>query len=361
MVCTGLGRIKRGFESYILDLAAMLQESTPPIQFQVLAGKKIEQVSFQQEAISHIHRHHSIWRWLRLHANTAFAREQDFFFLGMIPQLFKNKAALYYLGEYRLYCHLYRFRKWFGLQYRLCLYTGGQAIPGLFDNRYDYVHHITQVYYQQALKNGIPENKQRILPHVVNHEFEQDATLIESIQKKAKGKKIILSVGTIDTKVKRMHLIPAMLQGMEDDFFVVICGNRTRETPEIEKQLIAVFGEQGYLLVQVDRKLLGSYYAAADAFVLCSPKESFGMALVEAMYHQLPILVHDFEEAHYVTQENATYINMDSIEQVQRWIKENWYHQKIEKSVAAQSFAMDSYSRSALANKYTSMFQNMLQ
>lgn len=360
LVCTGLGKVKRGFESYILDLTALLQAHAPEIHFEVLLGKRVHHASFQQHVIPHIHRNHSIWRWLGIREATAFAREQDFFFLGMIPFILKNKQAVYYLGEYRLYCHLFRFRKWFGLKYRLCLHTGGQVSPGLFDDRFDFVHHITPVYYATALETGIPQHRQFILPHVVDHDFEQDPAIMTAIKKKAGHKKIILSVGSVDKQVKRMHLLARLFEGMQDDFFIIICGSPTKETAQVSDELKKVFGEDGFLIEQVQRKNLGSYYAVSNAFVLCSPKESFGMVLVEAMYHGLPILVHDFEEARYVCGEQAIYFNIDDPKNAQQWIRTNWYKQDIILNEASIEFAHRNYSDKSISTKYVQMFQKFI-
>ena len=199
LVCTGLGHVNRGFETYINDLAIKLKQEKLTFTFSVCLGKKINGAVYNQKKIFNIHRKSKL---LSLFSeNTAFEIEQLTFFFGIIPSILFTKIRAIYLGEYNLYCYLFKFRKWFNLNFSLVLYTGGQAVPGLFDLSKDYVHHITDIYYDYFIKKGVPASRQFLLPHFINFPFSKSDSLTEIIYQKANGKKILLSVGQIDMTI----------------------------------------------------------------------------------------------------------------------------------------------------------------
>lgn len=357
LVCTGLGRIKRGFESHILDLAALLEQHAPDIPFQVLVGKRLAHATFLHEAIPHIHRQHSIWRWLRLHPNAAFAREQDFFFLGMIPHLFKNKAALYYLGEYRLYCHLYRFRKWFGLNYKLCLHTGGMSMPGLYDQKKDFVHHVTSIYLNNDPSNQIPAERQFLIPHILRFNYEPNTEIVSKIKMLASNKQIWLSVGSIDIGFKRMNLIPEVLHKLKDKVFPIVIGETNSETSLVIKSFNDHFGEEGYLITKCSREELASFYSIADYFILCTKSEPFGIVFLEALSYNIPVVCNDNKVTREILQEYGIYIDFEDLESAKSKIQE-LVISKVENN--GREYVNNNFSMRVLAPKYINTFKQML-
>jgi glycosyltransferase involved in cell wall biosynthesis len=72
--------------------------------------------------------------------------------------------------------------------------------------------------------------------------------------------------------------------------------------------LVQKFGADGFVMTQVPHHRLGNWYRAADLFVLCSPKESFGLAMVEAAFHGLPVVCFNFPAVHFVLGQMATIV-----------------------------------------------------
>ena len=105
----------------------------------------------------------------------------------MLPLLLSQKPATIYLGEYRLYCYLFKIRQLFRLDFSLVLYTGGQAIPGLFNPALDYVHHVTDVYLAEC--RHIPEERQFLVPHFIEADFVYDEAVMAMIKKKSSREK----------------------------------------------------------------------------------------------------------------------------------------------------------------------------
>ena len=360
LVCTGLGRVQRGFESYIKDLAEKFTNESVDFTFQVFLGKRLSGAVFEQQEVVHLHRGLELFRKLGVSELRRFNIEQVTFFFGLIPSILINKPKAIYLGEYNLYCYLYKFRKIFGLNYSLVLYTGGQAAPGLFDIQKDFVHHITDVYYDLLIKQGIPENRQFIIPHFIDLNCNVNELLVNQIRGKAKGKKIFLSVGQVDKKIKRMNLIPQILAGVSDKVFPVVVGANTSDTEDILASFKSTFGSDGYIVTQSPRSEIGSYYAAADCFVLCSEKESFGLAFIEALYFNLPVICHNFQEAHFVLKDMANFYNLDEIDKVSTWIERDLSMINKYNHNEGRSFVNENYTWDMLRDRYFSMFNRIL-
>lgn len=360
LICTGLGRVQRGFESYIRDLSDKLSAESINFSFKVFHGKNIPGVAFNQQQVAHLPRGLNIYRQLGISELTGFNIEQITFFFGVLPYIILGKPKAIYIGEYNLYCYLYKFRKIFGLSYSLILYTGGQAIPGLFDKQKDFVHHITDVYYNQLIKQGIPDDRQFILPHFIDLNFSINEYVVDMIRQKANGKKIFLSVGQIDKKIKRMHLIPQIFAKVSDKIFPVIVGGRSVETEEVITSFKETFGTDGFLVAQSPRSEIGSYYAAADCFVLCSPKESFGLAFIEGLFFNLPVLCHDFREVRFVLKNNANYLDLNQIVKSSEWVEKNFSKLKKYALDEGYLFVKENYTWDKLRPEYLSMFNAIL-
>ncbi|MEI7979623.1 MAG: glycosyltransferase [Bacteroidota bacterium] len=355
-----MGRINRGFESYIDDLATKLSIEQVNFSTIVLLGKKIKKASYKNHSILNIPRNFSLLNWMSLSSTARFNIEQFTFFIGLLPYLLLKKPKIVYLGEYNLYCFLFKIRKALNLNFSLVLYTGGQAAPGLFDNKKDYVHHVTDVYCQMLLDQGVPANRQFILPHFVSFDFAINNELVNDIKSKANGKKIILSVGQIDCSIKQMHLIPKLFEGLAGTVFPIIIGATTNETEKVIKYFNEVFQPDGYLMKQSNRNELGNYYEAADLFILCSKKESFGFAFVEALLFNLPIFCNDFPEVHYVLKQQATYLNLDDLENAQVALNKSLDSFQSVSNENGEKFVRLNYSWESLKPQYLNMFNTFI-
>ena len=354
LLCTGLGRIKRGFESYIEELGIKLSEQG--FNVYVLGGRKPTNYQVNFAKLYSINRNSWLSKKL-LTTAAAFSLEQLSAALFLFSSIITHRPKVIYLGEYQLYCYLFKMRKVFGFSYSLVLYTGGQAIPGLFDIQKDYVHHVTDVYVGSLLKSSYPADRQYLIPHFVSNTFLQDKNTMSQLPFTT-DKKIVLSVGIVDYATKQMHLIPELLSYAKEQFFPVIIGETTSESELIKKRLTEVFGESGFYVAKVRKEDLAIFYQTADLFILLSPKESFGLVFVEAMCYGTNVICIDFPESRYVLKDKAFYLESGDIDslrkQFQKVIELN--PDIFRKSNENKRFVYENYSWESLANKYKMMF-----
>jgi glycosyltransferase involved in cell wall biosynthesis len=104
----------------------------------------------------------------------------------------------------------------------------------------------------------------------------------------------LLCVGTLTPRKGHALLIEA-LTGLGDRRWRLACAGSTERDPAcataLERQIaLAGLGDRVALLGELDNPALQAAYARADAFVLASYYEGYGMAFAEALAHGLPIV-----------------------------------------------------------------------
>lgn len=357
LVSTGLGRVKRGFETHILDLADILYTSEIKDSFIVAAGARLNK-KYSHVSISNIQRSNRFLKRLGFSTANLFRLEQITFFASLCFFLLKNKnIKVIYLGEYLVYCWLFKFRKLTGKNFSLCLHTGGMATPGLFDNNKDFVHHITPYYIETDTCKRIPEERQFLIPHILQFSFTPNQVKVDELKTLAGKKQIWLSVGSVDIHFKRMHIIPELLKNVKEKVFPIIVGENHTETPIVKAAFESVFGSTGYLITKCSREELASYYSAADYFILCTKAEPFGIVFLEALYFNLQIICNDNPISKYILNDQAIYLDLNDLSSSERQIEELV---KINKRTNGKEYVKDRFSSNKLAANYINMFRTML-
>jgi glycosyltransferase involved in cell wall biosynthesis len=353
LICSGLGRIHRGFEIYISSLGEKLTGA------QIWCGGKHQSQKSKVHTIPCIGRSSFFSKIFLCNSLLAFKIEQLTFAIALLPKLFQAKNSILYLGEYSLYCYLYKIRHIFSLNYSLVLYTGGQAIPGLFDPTRDFVHHVTDVYLKDC--KHLPSNRQFLVPHFIDQNFSENEMITDRITKKSAGKLIVLSVGYLDCHIKRMDFLAKSLIPLKDKLFPIFLGESSIDTPIIEQILKDNFGKDGYILSKVAHSELASWYLNSDIFVLCSLRESFGLTMVEALYFGLPVFCNDYSEARFVLQDCGNFLNMTSMDILTKAVElYNPSANRSELKKDRKEFVEKNYSWSSLEKQYTQMFEKII-
>jgi 1,2-diacylglycerol 3-alpha-glucosyltransferase len=361
LVCTGLGIVQRGFETFIADLAEKLASETQSFDTNVFSGGTYKTHKFKSTKLLCIHRNNN-WFNKLFGFSTTSELEQISFFVSFIRCIILNRPSAIYLGEYKLYCYLFKFRQLLQLQYSLVLYTGGQVSPGLFDPQKDYVHHITDVYYSDLVRAGYPSNRQFVLPHFMSSTSEISTAAPKLKGYNVQGKKIIISIGLIDKAVKRMDCFVNVLAQNASLYFPIILGESTVDTPEIENMLIRYFGKGNYFLGKVERSELHQYLHESDLFMLLSPKESFGLAALEALSIGLPVICCEYHESKFVLKDAAYLTNctdeLSIIQLLNKILSED--NSSFNKTKRIE-FVRNNYSWDVLKDKYLAMFNAVVR
>jgi glycosyltransferase involved in cell wall biosynthesis len=309
LVCSGLGRTRRGYEAFTQDLQGVLIDE-PGLE--VLLFKGGGKSSADAKALWNLPRRSRlaglIGEWASL-GNPLIGRgyyvEQLSFFVSLVPHLIVGRPDVVYFSDQDLGDFLWRWRRWTGQQFKLLFCNGGGYPPPL--HRYDHVHQVTAEAYQQALAAASPSGQQTLIP--LGFTIAPDFSPVTADQKAELRRRlglpgdcfIVLSVSAVNTSQKRLdYLIQEIAALPPPRPYLVILGQIDAESPEVIRLANKVLGAEGFRVETVAPGDVGDYYRAADVFVLASTREGFGMALVEAMSHGLPCLAHDYGTARYV-------------------------------------------------------------
>ncbi len=268
--CTGLGRQRRGFETFTLECAGALRHD-PTLEIRVFAGGPVSELPVH--VLANLPRDSRAARWLAaFHRRDSYFSEQLTFFLSFLPHLIRGAPDVVYFADLNLGNLCWHWRRLSGQRYRLLYYNGGLTTKPF--TRADAVQQLTPAGLAEAQERGEDTSRQVVLPHGVNVPEDVPTRIIGDARRTLglpADRMVVLSAGLLDVAIKRMDVL-------------------IRE--------IARLPAPRPFLVLLDE--MDAYYRAADAFALASLREGFGLAYVEALAHGLPVIAHDFPVTRYL-------------------------------------------------------------
>ncbi len=311
IVCTGLGHINRGYESFTRECFDVLKDTKDFKLYLIKGGGKKKD---NEIVLPNLPRNNKTTQFLsKLLPFDAYTIEQITFCISLLPFILRKKPAVIYYSDFILGTYLWHLRKLLKLNYKLLFSNGAPNKPPFKTE--DHVQQLLPVYLEEAIKEGAPAEMQTLLPYGFNIDVDKrlnELTNKAQIRKQlgfSADQKIILSVGTVNKHHKRMDYIIHEVAQLNQDFFLVILGQFEAETYKLINLASAKLPGR-YLINTVAYEKVKDYYIAADYFVLASLNEGFGRVLIEALSYGLPCIVHDYVNARQVLGKNAIYLNM---------------------------------------------------
>lgn len=163
---------------------------------------------------------------------------------------------------------------------------------------------------------------------------------------------------------KRMHLLIRAIAKLRDDqrkVHLTIFGEGPQRT-ELEALIKALnVAQLVELRGAVDRKVIAQEYTHADAFVLASKSETFGVAYVEAMAAGLPVIAtKNGGSDEYMQDFNGKIIDVDDEEQLYSAMEYVMDHIDEYDSQKIQSYVRDKYSPEVVAKQIIQVYSQVL-
>ena len=311
IICTGLGHINRGYESFTRECYDALKDTQEFNLYLIKGGGKSTD---REIVLPNLPRRKKPAQLLaKILPFDAYTIEQITFCLSLLPIIITKKPAVIYYSDFTLGTYLWHLRKYLKFKYKLLFSNGAPNGPPFKTE--DHVQQLLPVYLEQAILQGAPAAMQTLLPYGFNINVEERLSAIEqkdAIRKSlgfTEDQKIILSVGTVNKHHKRMDYLIEEVAKLGNEFFLIILGQFETETPALIKLAEEKLAGR-FVITSVPLGEVKNYYVAADYFVLASLNEGFGRVLIEALSYGLPCVVHDYINAKQVLNNYGTYINM---------------------------------------------------
>jgi glycosyltransferase involved in cell wall biosynthesis len=304
LICSGLGNVRRGFESFTQEcFEALSQEPSLDITLFKGGGESLGKVitlpNFPRDT------------WMAIQLGKVMGRgayfiEQASFTFSLLLYIYRDRPDVIYFSDGdvgSLLCHWRRLTK---QCYKLLLSNGGPFfLP--FLPECDRVQQLTPGHFQTAIDAGWSAAKQSLVPYGIN--ISNELEILSPPKREAlrlhlrlpEKRSIVLSVGAINKSHKRMdYIIREMTNLPEPRPYLLLLGQQDAESPEILQLGNKLLGVDNFQVRTVVSKEIVDYYRVADTFVLASLNEGFGRVFVEAMSYGLPCLAHDYEVARFV-------------------------------------------------------------
>lgn len=292
LLCSGLGRIRRGHEVFARGLFDLLADTVDITLF-----KGGGEASAREVVVDNLPRNAACLEHVHVAASpkwAAAAREEErdrieaktFGYAALKPLLEGGFDIVHCLE--REVCNTVHDHRHLFRRTPQVVFSNGGAIPARDLPRCDFVQEHTE--HNLAFSD---RRKAFMIPHGVDLKrfrpgVATDFRLRHGIPADAF---VVISVGTIGRTHKRMdHVVEEVAR--VDGAHLVVVGQESPETPAVK-----ALGERlmaGRIVFEtLPHDALPEAYAAADAFVLGSLFETFGIVYIEAMAMGLPVICTD--------------------------------------------------------------------
>ncbi|WP_373545974.1 glycosyltransferase family 4 protein [Chamaesiphon sp.] len=319
IICSGLGHIKRGYESFTQECFEALSQE-PLLDIALFKGGGDS--SDKEIVLWNLPRNAPLtqkisWITDKLFGRGAYFLEQSSFFLSLLPHLYFKKLDVVYLSDENLGNLLWHWQRLTKQSYKVLFSNGAPTSPS-FLFRPDYVQQVVPVHLETALNAGVPAEKQSLVPHAVN--IASELQILTPNERAAlryqlglpEQQPLLLSVGAINRSHKRMdYVIREVASLPEPRPYLLLLGQQDAESPEIIKLGNELLGTDHFQTRSVALHEVNNYYKIADAFILASLIEGFGRVFLEAMCYGLPCLAHDYEVTRFVLEAEGNLANFE--------------------------------------------------
>ena len=366
LVCTGVGIINRGIETFARECFDGLY-GTEGLDIKLFKGAGKEKTD--EYRLWNIPRNGKLAPFLgKFIKRNGYVVEQLSSFLPFVQQIRKGKPDIIFYSDSNLGFQLYRWRKLIGIPYKLIFSNGGPCNPPF--SRTDHVQQVTPFYRDMALEAGEPDNKHSLVPYGINIPsgtplyFPEAKLQIRQKLGLPSDRPIVLTVGWISSQHKRMdYVINEIAALSEPKPYLVMLGHMDQEnSPPILRLAAQKLGQANFTARSVPYEQVPEYYQTADIFTLGSLKEGFGRVYLEALIHGLPCIVHDHPVMRFVLKEQGIFANfVQSGALTQALTDLLGRSSSPENAITRREYVRKNFSWNSLVPAYLKMFQNSLQ
>lgn len=358
LLCSGLGHVLRGHETFARQLVQMLAGRVDLTLFkgggEAGPGELvIPTIPRGSPLLADVHPKASP-KWAASVADQERHRiESEIFAYAAMAPLMAGGFDVVHCLEREVCAVLHRERHLFARPPRL-LFSNGGAIPGHELPPCDAVQEHTG-YNARFSDRG----KAVVIPHGVDLTlFRHEAAPLPRAQLGiAPGRRVAISVGTICRHHKRMdHVIEAFAALPE--WHLMIVGQESPEADDIRALGRARLGDR-VSFHRAPHHDLPQYYAAADAFVLGSTFETFGIVYLEAMAMALPVFCTSHPNQRSIVGEGGIFVDMRAPAALAAAVRQHSPDALAARGRAGRQVVERDFDQSMLPDRYVALYQRL--
>ncbi len=176
------------------------------------------------------------------------------------------------------------------------------------------------------------------------------------------GRTIILCCAAIRRFHKRIDVLllgfAELCRQTHTDAILVIAGGREPDTDDLIAEGTALLGDRVRFLPDLPRETMPDLYRCADAFVLASLYEMFGIVLLEALASGLPVLCNDTADFRAVVGAGGLFADLTLPSGIARGLADLLQPvTRTDLAQAGRAHVAQHYSDAAVTNTITAMYQ----
>lgn len=358
LVCSGLGNVSRGFESFTSECFEAISGS---LDFDVQLYKGAGDASAHEHVVPNLSRNGVCAKTLaRIFQKDSYYLEQATFGFRFLPILERYRPNVIFFSDGTIGNLLWRWRNIRRLPFKLLFSNGGPLQPP-FD-RWDHVQQLTPAQYQHALACGERPEKQTLLPYGlrIGEAPSADQWGLRQRLGLPTDVPIMLSVGALNQSHKRMDYVIQEIAALgESRPFLLLLGERDAESDGINKLAHDMLGTR-FDIRTVSMHEVGDYYRAADAFTLCSLSEGLPRAILEAFARGTRCFVHDYDVTRYILQDFGTLLDLSKVGSLTNALSQvSTLRNTLDQSRAQYHSAYERFSWETLRAQYIEMIKKV--
>ena len=287
IACSGLGRVKRGFETFAMDLYRSLERRGIDVTLFKGGGP----ASGNEIPVWNISRTSRIWGVVPF--VDPYIGEQMSFALPLSRMLKREHFDIVQLSDGQLGSILVRLQPSESRGFRILYSNGGPLDPSDYE-RFDFIQQVNPVELNRALEHGYSAERMALVPYGISQDrFERnDGNDLRDELGIQGDVPVVLSVGA-HVGHKRLEFLIQEMARLNTTFHLLIVGEESKSRTPFLRSLAADLLTDRVTFLDLPHDRIPSAYALADLYVHAALKEGFGLALLEAMAAGLPAIHHD--------------------------------------------------------------------
>jgi len=364
IVCSGLGQVRRGNETWAHTVAEALHAAGWPVTL-FGGGPLVTNCPYVQ--ISNWPRESFLSRF-GVSWHNRYVIEQLTFAVALKRHLARDPHPLIHVADPSLGQRLQRSAKSLGAQ---LVYKDGLLLGPPWCRQFDVVQVLAPAYLEAARKESVDVSKWFTIPHLVDTTHFQPPPDRAAVRRQLFGEKIptdatvVLAVGDLSPNSnKRLDWIAREVATLPEAMrpHVVFIGQASpADARAFQDQVTGLLRDRAVVLTNVKPTEMPAYYQAADIFAHAAQREPFGIVFLEAMASGLPVLAHNYEVTTWIVGDGGVTFDMGASGELARRI-EAWMQQPAERrrfAEQARTRAVNQFAPDKIVPLYEQMYRQI--